>query len=276
MLNTMRRRSESSRFPYRAQVLDRSFAILDVLAASTEDLSLADMGDKLNLHKSTFYRLLRTLERHRFAEKDFGTGRYRLGSKLLQLGARAVARFDLATIGRPYLESLSGQSGETAALGVLRDGEVVSIAVAEGRHVLRMHVTVGGKAPVHCSSLGKAILAFLPEPEVNMIMRKHGLRAFTRHTITRRSELKAELAQVRTSGFAVDDQELEVGLKCIGAAVQDHSGRVVAAISIAGAALRLTRKRVCLLAPLVARMASDFSGSLGYRPGAMVSPDSQA
>ena len=112
MLNTMRRRSESSQFPYRAQVLDRSFAILDVLAASTEDLSLADMGKKLNLHKSTFYRLLRTLERHRFAEKDFGTGRYRLGSKLLQLGARAVARFDLATIGRPYLENLSGQSGK--------------------------------------------------------------------------------------------------------------------------------------------------------------------
>ena len=162
MLNTMRRRRESSQFPYRAQVLDRSFAILDVLAASTEDLSLADMGKKLNLHKSTFYRLLRTLERHRFAEKDFGTGKYRLGSKLLQLGARAVARFDLATIGRPYLENLSGQSGETAALGVLCDGEVVSIAVAEGRHVLRMHVTVGGKAPVHCSSLGKAILAFLP------------------------------------------------------------------------------------------------------------------
>ncbi len=82
----MRRRSESSQFPYRAQVLDRSFAILDVLAASAEDLSLADMGEKLNLHKSTFYRLLRTLERHRFAEKDFDTGKYRLGSKLLQLG----------------------------------------------------------------------------------------------------------------------------------------------------------------------------------------------
>ena len=212
----MRPRSENNGFPYGSQVLKRSFAILDILAESTEDLTLADMGKKLDLDKSTFYRLLRTLELYRYAEKDFGTGKYHLGSKLLQLGARAVARFDLATICRPYLEKLSGQTGETAALGVLCDGDVVSIAVADRRHALRMYVTVGGKAPVHCSSLGKAILAYLPEKEVNMIMRKHGLRAYTRNTITRRLEFKAELAQIRTGGFAIDDQEFEDGLKCIG------------------------------------------------------------
>ena len=225
MLSNMRRRREGGQFPYRAQVLDRSFAILDLLAASSEDLSLADMGETLKLHKSTFYRLLENSpNRHPLLrKKDFDTGKYRLGSKLLQLGSRAVARFDLATVGRPYLEKLKEQSGETAALGVLSDGEVVSIAVAEGRHVLRMHVTVGGKVPVHCSALGKAILAFLPEKEVDMIVRKHGLKANTRHTITRRPELKAELAHIRTAGFAIDDQEIEDGLKCVGAAVRDSS-----------------------------------------------------
>jgi DNA-binding IclR family transcriptional regulator len=270
ILIAMRRRNEGG-FPYRAQVLDRSFAILDVLGESNEDLSLADMGKKLDLNKSTSYRLLRTLERHRFAEKDFGTGKYRLGSKLLELGARAVARFDLVTIGRPYLEKLSAQTGETAHLGVLCDHEVVSMAAANGRHALRMSVTVGGKAPVHCSSLGKAILALLPENEVDMIVRKYGLKAYTRNTITRRSDLKAELAQIRTRGFAIDDQELEEGLKCIGAAVQDYSGTVVAALSVAGAALRLSKKRVTTLAPLVARVAADFSASLGYRPKSIVS-----
>jgi DNA-binding IclR family transcriptional regulator len=139
-----------------------------------------------------------------------------------------------------------------------------------------MHVTVGGKVPVHCSALGKAILALLPEKEVDMILRKHGLKANTRHTITRRAELKAELAHIRTSGFAIDDQEIEDGLKCVGAPVRDSSGRVIAAVSIAGAALRLNRKRISLLAPLVARTASDFSGSLGYRPGAVVSPGRQS
>jgi DNA-binding IclR family transcriptional regulator len=272
----MRPRSENNGFPYGSQVLKRSFAILDILAECTEDLSLADMGKQLNLDKSTFYRLLRTLELYRYAEKDFGTGKYHLGSKLLQLGARAVARFDLATICRPYLEKLSSQTGETAALGVLRDGDVVAIAVADSRHALRMYVTVGGKAPVHCSSHGKAILAYLPEKEVNMIVRKHGLKAYTRNTITRRSELKAELARIRTSGFAIDDEELEDGLKCIGAPVHDSSGRVVGALSIAGAATRLTRKRTTFLAPLVTSTASDFSGNLGYRPGAIVSPGTQA
>lgn len=261
----MRRRNENG-FPYKAQVLERSFAILDVLAESTEDLSLADMEERLDLNKSTSYRLLRTLERHRFAEKDFGTGKYRLGSKLLELGARAVARFDLVTIGRPFLEKLSAQSGETAHLGVLSGREVVSIAVANGRHNLRMSVTVGGKAPVHCSSLGKAILALLPEAEVDVVLGKEPLRAHTRHTTTRRLDLKAELAQIRTRGFAIDDEELEDGLKCIGAGIQDYSGRVVGALSLAGAALRLNKKRVASLAPLVARMASEFSLNLGYRP----------
>jgi len=265
MLCHVRRRNENA-FPYKAQVLERSFAILDVLAESTEDLSLADMEERLDLNKSTSYRLLRTLERHRFAEKDFGTGKYRLGSKLLELGARAVARFDLVTIGRPFLEKLATQSGETAHLGVLSGREVVSIAVANGRHNLRMSVTVGGKAPVHCSSLGKAILALLPENEVDSVLGKEPLRAHTRHTMTRRLDLKAELAQIRTRGFAIDDEELEDGLKCIGAGIQDYSGRVVGALSLAGAALRLNKKRVASLAPLVARMASEFSLNLGYRP----------
>jgi IclR family transcriptional regulator, KDG regulon repressor len=261
----VRRRNENG-FPYRSQVLERSFGILDVLAESSEDLSLADLEERLDLNKSTSYRLLRTLEHHRFAEKDFGTGKYRLGSKLLELGARAVARFDLVTIGRPFLEKLSAQSGETSHLGVLTDREVVSIAVANGRHNLRMSVTVGGKAPVHCSSLGKAILALLPEQQVDLILGKHPLQAHTRNTITRRTDLKLELAQIRTRGFALDNEELEDGLKCIGAAVQDYSGRVVGALSVAGAALRLNKRRLAVLTPLVARMASEFSFSLGYRP----------
>jgi IclR family acetate operon transcriptional repressor len=248
---------------------------LDVLAESGEDLSWAQMEGRLHFDKSTYYRLLRTLEHHRYAERDAETGKYRLGSKLLELGSRAAARFDLATAGRPYLERLSGQSGETALLGVYRDYHVVSLSVVEGRHALRMGVTVGGKAPVHCSAIGKAILAFSPDHEVDSIVRG-ALKSFTRHTITRRSEFKAELAQIRSRGFAMDNQELEAGLKCIAAAVQDQSGRVIAALSIAGAALRFNRKRVATLAPLVSRMASDFSASLGYRPGPIIAAPATA
>jgi len=261
----MRRRGENG-FPNRPQVLERSFVILDVLANSREDLSLTDLEERLNLHKSTYYRLLRTLEHHRYAEKDQHTGKYRPGSKLLELASKATSRFDLATIGRPYLEKLSSQSGETAVFGVLNDRQVVQIAVVDGKQALRMSVTVGGKSPAHCTSLGKAILAFLPEEEVSLIVRKDGLKPYTPNTITRRSKLMAELAQIRDRGFAIDDQELEIGLKCIGSVVRDQSGGVVGALSIAGSAMRLDRKQVSLLAPIVARSASEFSMNLGYRP----------
>lgn len=267
----MRKRNEGG-FPYRAQVLERSFAVLDVLAASPSDLSLAEIRSRLDLNASTFYRLLRTLEHYRFAEKDAVSGKYRLGSRLLELGSRAEARSDLATIGRPYLEKLSELSGETAHLGVLIDYEVISIGVVEGGHALRMSVTVGGKSPFHCTSLGKAILSLLPEQEVDLILRRYGLKAMTRRTITRRAQLKAELIQVRTMGYAVDNEELEEGLKCVGAAVQDYSGRVVGALSVAGAAHRFNRRRLAVLAPMVARVAAELSGNLGYRPGGAAAP----
>jgi IclR family transcriptional regulator, KDG regulon repressor len=269
ILAAMRQRGENG-FPYRPQVLERTFAILDVLAESTEDLSWAQMEGRLNFDKSTYYRLLRTLEHHGYAERNATTGKYRLGSKLLELGSKAVSRFDLATAGRPYVERLSGQSGETALLGVLRADQVITLTVVEGRHALRMGVTVGGKAPAYCSAIGKAILAFLPQDEVDSFIREAALKRYTRHTITRRSKFKAELAQIRNRGFAMDNQELEAGLKCIAAAVQDRSGGIIAALSIAGAAHRFNKKRVSTLAPLVSRMASDFSASLGYRPGPVI------
>ncbi len=264
ILSKVRPRNQNG-FPYRAQVLERSFAILDLLAESSEDLSLAEIEVKLDFHKSTSYRLLRTLEHHRFAEKDMGTGKYRLGPKLLELGSRAIARYDLATVGRPYLERLSKVCGETANLGILSGSEVVTIALAEGRHALQMLSAVGRKTPVHCSSIGKAILSLLPEPELDAFLRKYVPRAYTRHTITRRADLKAELAQVRKRGFAIDEQELEEGVKCIGAGIRNYSGRVVAGLSIAGPVLRLNQKGVSKLVQLVVRTASEVSTSLGYQ-----------
>jgi DNA-binding IclR family transcriptional regulator len=181
------------------------------------------------------------------------------------LGARASARVNLAAVAGPFLEKLGGETGETAHLGVLSDNEVVSIASSDGHHAVRMSVTVGQRSPVHCSSLGKSILAFLPEGSVDSILRERGLKSYTRHTIGRRSELILELKQIRARGFAVDDQELEEGLKCIGSPVRDYSGKVVAALSIAGPALRLTKERVRAMAPLVVQAASDLSVCLGYR-----------
>jgi IclR family KDG regulon transcriptional repressor len=258
-------RPRTDRFPYRAQVVERTFKILDILASSVKDQDLAEIVQVSGIQKSTCYRLMRILERHHFAERDVDTGKYQPGSKLLELGARASARVNLAAVAGPFLEKLSRETRETAHLGILSDGEVVSIATSNGYHAVRMSVTIGRRSPVHCSSLGKSILAFLPEEKVDSVLRERGLKSYTKYTIGRRSELKVELKQVRAHGFAVDDQELEEGLKCIGSPVRDYSGKVVAALSIAGTALRFTKERVRAMAPLVVQTASDLSVCLGYR-----------
>lgn len=264
ILNSMRRRSES-KFPYRTQVLERAFTILDVLASSGKDQSLAEMTERAGVNRSTCYRLLRILERHHFTDRDPVTGKYRLGSKLLELGKQSASRFDLAQLARPYLEWLSQESGETAHLGILCDGEVVSIANVDSHHALRISGTLGLRSPAHCSSLGKALLAFLPEADVNELVRRQGLKPYTRNTITTRAGLKRELQQIRRRGYAIDDEELEEGLKCIGAPVRDSSGRAIAALSIAGAAFRLNGERLPLLAQSVVRAAADLSSKLGFR-----------
>jgi DNA-binding IclR family transcriptional regulator len=258
---------------YRIHVLERVVAILDVLAGSNTEESLVELTQTLGLHKSTTHRLLMALESTRLVERDASTGKYRLGSKLLELGMRVAARLKLPEAARPYLERLSHQSSETAHVGVLRGSEVVSIANCEGQHTLRMPATVGTISPGHCTSLGKAMLAFLREEEAKETVLQRGLKGYTRNTITQLSALKAEWQKVRECGFAVDDEEFEQGLKCIGAPVRDSSGRVIAAISIAGAAFRLKDDRIPALARAVKQAASDLSRDLGYRQDSAEEPE---
>lgn len=252
---------------YRAQVLDRVFTLLDVLALNNKDQSLGELTGTLGLHKSTTHRLLKILERHRYVERDAASGKYLLGSKLLELGMRVATRRDLPELARPHLEKLSQESGETAHVGILRDGEVFSIANVEGHHTLRTPATVGRKTPAHCSSLGKALLAYLPEGEVDAMIRQQGLKGYTRNTITRPRALKAELQKVRERGYAVDEEEYEQGLKCVAAPVFDHTGKAIAAISIAGAAFRVNAGGVPSAGRSVMQAAANLSQSLGYIEG---------
>lgn len=248
---------------YKVQVLDRTFGIFDVLAANGPELTLADIALRLNLHKSTTHRLLAVLEDHRYVERT-SSGRYRLGSKLLELGARAASGLELAKCARPFLEELVAETGETAHVGILREGEVLSIANVESPRTLRTPSTVGRRTPAHCTSLGKAILAFAEEDEVAKVIRTRGLTTYTPKTLSRVAAFYRELAKVRERGYAVDDEEFEEGLRCIGAPVRDHSGRVVAAISISGPAFRLMPERWPALANAVIHAAEKLSAVLGY------------
>jgi len=257
--------STSKESPYHVQVLDRAVGLLEALAGAEDGLGLLELSEHVGLHKSTVHRLLMVLERHRLVEKKSPSGRYGLGLKLFELGSRVMRDFGLSERARPHLERLAGESGETAHLCILDDGEVLYLQKVEPSRSVRVPSSVGRRNPAHCTSVGKALLAFLPEKAVDAIVRRRGLKSFTRNTLTTPIQLRRELALVRNRGYAVDDEEIEEGLVCVGAPVRDSSGEVIASISVAGPAFRLTRQKVPMIAAIVTRVAEDFSAELGNR-----------
>ena len=258
-------RADAGASRYRVQVIERSCNILDALSAHPERLSPAALAARLRLHKSTVHRLLRVLEHEKLVRKNVN-GKYGLGAKILEMAGRAMQQFDIGAEAMPILQQLVEQTGETAHVAVLSGDETVSIASLQGRWALRLPASVGRRSPAYCTSVGKAILAFLSEHEVRSLLSRTRLQRFTRHTLTSLSGLNAHLKIVRKRGYAVDDEEREEGLRCIGAPVRDYTGRVVAAISIAGPGFRVRKQRVPELSRLVIRATNEFSRELGYVP----------
>jgi DNA-binding IclR family transcriptional regulator len=255
----------ASKSPYQVQVIDRALSILEMLSAQGPDLGLGEISDKLQLHKSTVHRLIMVLERHKLVERSSVNGHYRLGLKLFELGTRAVAQLNLRERARPFLERLVLETSETVHLCVLDDAEVVYLDKVEPERSVRMATSVGRRNPAHCTAVGKAMMAYLPQAQVESIIRKHGMRAITAHTITSLIELKKEFDAIRARGYSVDNEEIEEGVRCVGCVVRNFSGEPVAAISISGPAFRLTPQKVPVVAIAVMAAANGLSEDLGFK-----------
>ena len=257
--------SETKSSPYHVQVLDRALAVLDTLAKEPAPASLMELSAKLQLHKSTAHRLLMVLERHRMVEREPQTGRYRLGLRLFELGSLAISRFDIRDRARPYLERVLFETEETVHLCVLDAGEVLYVDKVEPSRSVRMASKIGRLSPAHCSAVGKAMLAHLPEPAVDDVLKRHGLARMTARTIVTPGELKAELKTVRERGYAIDNEEAEDGVRCVGAVILGHNGRPLGAISTSAPSFRLTMERVPAVAASVCRAARSISVESGYQ-----------
>jgi DNA-binding IclR family transcriptional regulator len=254
---------------YHVRVVDRVFAILEELADGSAKFGDVALAEKLGLHKSTVHRLLAVMQHNGFVEREPGSTKYRLGWRIFELGITAASHLDILERAKPYVTQLVETTGETAHLGVLRQGEVVSLVNVESRYTVRTPATVGRHIPLHCTSQGKAILAFLPPDQVARRLKGH---VFTRHsanTILSKDRFLADLALVASRGYAVDNEEFEEGLRCIAAPVRDHSGDVAGAISIAGPTFRVTGSRLPALSREVKRIAAELSAALGYRGAAV-------
>lgn len=248
---------------YRIQAIERAVAILNAFSADAPELGVTELAERLRLHKSTVHRFLVNLEGAGFVERNPRTSRYRLGLRIFELGGLVLQGMNLWDEALPFLESLVRDSGETGHLAVLDGGEAIYIERVEARRALRIPSAVGRGYPAHATNLGKVLLAYLPPEELRAVVGKHGLPAYTPNTITDLQRLEAELARIRAQGYAVDNEEYDEGLRCIGAPIQDHTGHVVAALGIGGPVTRVTPARVSELAELVRQAAGGLSRRLG-------------
>lgn len=248
-----------------AQVVDRVVDILEAFTRLGPELGVSDISRALGLKKATTHRLLASLRRRGIVAQDASTRRYRLGMKLWELGQMATTQVDWLERVRPYLQQLTDRVGETTHLAVLHDGQVLYVDKVESTRSLRMPSQVGRRLPAHCTGVGKALIAFLPEEVVRSIGARRGLPAFTRNTITDAKLLEIDLAMIRERGYSVDNEEIEEGLVCIGAPVRDHTSHVVAAVSIAGPSSRVRPETIEGHAKSVVEIAEGMSAALGYR-----------
>lgn len=250
---------------YSAQVLDRVIQILKCFTAQKPELQFAELAACLTLHKSTLYRLLEAMRSHGLVEQDGETGKYRLGLRLFEFGMIAIGQLEISKCAAPFLEKLVEQTGETAHLCIFEDPDVVYVGKVESKQTLRMPSYIGRRNPAYCTGVGKAILANLSPEELDAYLARTPLQAFTPKTIATPEALKKQLKEICVRGYSVDDEEISEGLRCIGAAIRDHSGKVIGAISVAGPTMRVTKTKISELARYVMEATDGVSEQFGYR-----------
>lgn len=245
-------------------VVGKVLRILEALDVASDGLQLKDIARQTSVNKATAYRFLAHLENEGYLFRDDG-GAYLVGPKLARLGSGTSYHVTLRKIARPLLLDLWNSTKETVNLAVLEGQEVVYLDVLESPHTFRFVSKVGSRRPVHSTALGKAILAHLPtEEEKEELLSGLKFERFTAHTLVNRARLKKDLLRIARCGYALDDQEVSLGARCVSAPIFDVSGRVAAATSISGPVTRIGRSQIPMLARTVMDAARKISEQLGY------------
>ncbi len=260
---------EISRPPRRAdeglKSLTKVVRVLDAFSTVDRALSLADIGQRTGFPKSTAHRLLAAMREAGLLDQDRERDRYRLGMKLFELGNIVLANMELHREARPFVDALTRQSGQAVHLAVFDGQRALVIHRADASPEKGQPTAMIEQAPVHCTSVGKVILAYQSEATVERVIAA-GLARFTDSTITDPRVLREQLNEIRGRGYAIDEGEHQPGLRCVGAPIRDQSGRVVAAISITGPFWRLPQSEIDGLAKVAMHSANAISLALGYRP----------
>lgn len=244
--------------------LRKAIRVMGCFSLEEPRLALSEIARRAELPLSTAHRILATLREAGLVEQEGERDLYRLGPKLFELGSMVLANMEVHREALPFIEELSRESGETVHLGVFDGSQVVSIEKMDSQHGLASNITIGKGAPAYCTAVGKALLAFQPEPVVEHVC-EQGLFRYTPRTITDPARLRKELEKVRSSGYAVDDGEHQPGVRCVAAPIRNYSGNTIASLSISGPAIRISREAIPTLAQRVREVAGKLSTRLGYK-----------
>lgn len=247
------------------QSLDRGLRLLEEIGKSRIPVSLKGLASVLGIDRSSIFRLLSTLENRGYLEREEETKRYKLGYKILELSGELYVKIRIAEESRTYLEELASKTQEAAHLAIYSNGEVLFIEKADSTEVIAANMNIGRREPLHCTALGKVLLTFLSEETLNSIL-SQGLKKWTENTIVEKDKLVQELKSVTEKGYAIDDEEYKIGMRCIASPIYDYRGKIIAAMGISGPASRIMIEKMEVMTETVKEVAARFSLRLGYNP----------
>ena len=247
------------------QSLVRALTILNRLAETDEGTTLTEMAQQVGLSASTAHRLLTTLQQERYVQFDAERRLWSVGVQAFVAGSAFTRTRSLVGVARPLMRRLMEESGETVNLAVEDEGFAVYLAQVECRQMMRAFARPGARVPLHCSSVGKALLTAMGDRDLSKILHRHGLPKLTVKTLHTPAALRQDLIEARARGYALDDEEHAVGLRCVAALIYDESETAVAAVSVLGPMARITDARIAVLGALVRQTAEAVTAGLGGR-----------
>jgi len=246
------------------KIIKKVIRVLKMFSIEKPWWGVTELSCKLNLPKSTIYRILHSLEEEGFLIQDLKNNKYSLWLKFFELGSIVMGSMELHEKARPVLRELVKATDETVHLTVLNGTEVIYIDKIESTRPFQMYSKLGRRAPAYCTGVGKALLAYLPDKDIDELFKDKKLIAYTKNTITDLDKLKEELKTIRNRGYAIDNEEINYGLKCVAAPIKNYTGRTIASISISGSPEDFNQKGISSIAKLVKEAAKKISLSLGY------------
>src|ERR1700730_4371767 len=245
------------------QSVDRALLIVEPLAEDDEGYRLSDLAVRTGLSTSTVHRLLATLEKRRFVQFDRYESKWHVGARSFSVGATFARRRNFTAQAMPYLRKLRDLTRETANLAVVDDQSIIVLTRIESREILRSLTKVGGRVAMVASGVGKAVLATYSDEDVNAVICRQGMPRLTEKSIVRPGELFRELNTIRRQGYAVDDEEARMGLRCVAAVVYSHCSEPLAAISVSGMTSRMIDDRLPTIGRIVREVAAELTVALG-------------